>query len=68
MKDRAGKWKGLMGREYLVKYLGYPPAFNQWIVDDELHKAKSLVADYEQAKADLEKSKTASRRRGVVVE
>jgi hypothetical protein len=55
----------LSAREYLVKFVGYPPSANLWLLDDDLANASTLVASYEESLLVLQKAKLASRRKGL---
>ena len=37
------------GRQYLVRRLGYGPAHDEWIHEEELHHAAQLLNDYKEA-------------------
>jgi hypothetical protein len=65
VKNRVGKSTGLSAREYLVKFVGYPPSANLWLLDDDLANASTLVASYEESLLVLQKAKLASRRKGL---
>ena len=36
-------------REYLVRWLGYGPAHDEWIHEEELQHAAQLLKDYKEA-------------------
>jgi hypothetical protein len=65
VKNRVGKSTGLSAREYLVKFVGYPPSANLWLLDDDLANASTLVTSYEESLLVLQKAKLASRRKGL---
>lgn len=62
LAKRTSERHGEQRNQYLVRWKGYGPEFDEWYGEDKLDNAKELVEKYEEANWATETTKRAGRR------